>query len=155
MSEELTIHFGLASREHLRAIVSLLVDDPLGSRREIGGDELDARYVAAFAAIESDPNNELIIAEHNGTVIGTLQITYAPNLTHLGTMRATLEGVRIASSLRSSGIGTRMLDWAIDRCRSRGCRLVQLTSDLVREDAIEFYRGLGFEHTHAGLKLWL
>lgn len=155
MTEELNTHFGLASREHLSSIVSLLVDDQFGAGREIAGDELDERYVAAFAAIEADPNNELIIAEHDGSVVGTLQITYAPNLTHKGTTRATLEGVRVASSLRSSGIGTRMLNWAIERCQSRGCRLIQLTTDLERDDAMQFYRRLGFKHTHTGLKLWL
>ena len=155
MTEKLNTRFALASRDQLCAIVSLLADDQLGSSREVSGDELDERYVAAFDDIEADPNNELIIAEHGGSVVGTLQITYAPNLTHKGAMRATIEGVRVASSLRSSGIGTRMLNWAIDRCRSRGCGLVQLTSDLIRDEAIEFYCGLGFKHTHAGLKLWL
>lgn len=155
MINELNTRFALASRDQLGVIVSLLADDQLGAHRETVGNELDERYVAAFGDIEADPNNELIIAEQDGAVVGTLQITYAPNLTHKGAMRATIEGVRVTPSLRSSGIGTRMLNWAIDRCRSRGCGLVQLTSDLVRGDAIEFYRGLGFKHTHAGLKLWL
>lgn len=155
MTNEPSIHFALASRDQLSAIVSLLVDDQLGSGREIAGDELDERYIAAFDSIETDPNNELIVAEHDGSVVGTLQITYAANLTHMGAMRATIEGVRVSSRLRSSGIGTQMLNWSIDRCRSRGCRLVQLTSDLVRDDAIQFYLGMGFRHTHAGLKLWL
>lgn len=155
MTEEMNTHFAVAQRDHLCSIVSLLADDQLGSGREVAGDDLDERYVAAFDDIEADPNNELIVAEHDGLVVGTLQITYAANLTHKGAMRATIEGVRVTSGLRSSGIGTRMLEWAIDRCRSRGCLLVQLTSDLVRNDAIDFYRGLGFKHTHAGLKLWL
>ena len=155
MTEDLDTQFALASREQLSSIVALLVDDKLGSSREIVGDELDQRYVAAFDAIQADPNNELIVAEQDGAVVGTLQITYAPNLTHQGAMRATIEGVRVSSISRSSGIGTRMLDWAIDRCRSRGCGLVQLTSDLVRVESIEFYRRLGFKHSHAGLKLWL
>lgn len=155
MTEDLNTQFAVASREQLFSIVSLLVDDQLGSSREIAGEELDERYVAAFDAIEADPNNELVVAEQVGKVVGTLQITYAPNLTHKGAMRGTIEGVRVRSNYRSSGIGKRMLDWAIDRCRSRGCGLVQLTSDLVRVEAIEFYRSLGFKHSHAGLKLWL
>lgn len=149
------IHFTLAGREHLRSIINLLVDDKLGSGREIVGEELDERYITAFNEIEADRNNELVVAEKDGLVVGTLQITYAPNLTHKGSMRATIEGVRVSSDARSLGIGTQMLNWTIDRCRSRGCQLVQLTSDLVRLDAIEFYSNLGFRHTHAGLKLWL
>lgn len=155
LTQELNTHFRLAERQHLAAVVALLADDPLGSTREAPDQQLDHCYVSAFEAIEADPNNELIIAENSGSIVGTLQITYAPNLTHMGSMRATIEGVRVSSTLRSSGIGTRMLHWAIERCRSRGCRLVQLTSDLTRDDAIAFYGGLGFKHTHAGLKLWL
>ena len=136
-------------------MVTLLADDRLGANRETIGNELDSRYVSAFDAIADDPNNELVVGEQSGSIVATLQITFAPNLTHMGAMRATIEGVRVTSSLRSSGIGTRMIQWAIERCRSRGCRIVQLTSDLARTDAIEFYSRLGFEHSHAGLKLWL
>ena len=145
----------MAERQDLSTIVTLLADDQLGAMRETAGHEFDACYVSAFEAIEADINNELIVAEQAGSVVGTLQITYIPNLTHMGAMRATIEGVRVSSSLRSLGMGTCMLRWAIERCRDHGCRLVQLTSDLTREDAIAFYGGLGFKHTHAGLKLWL
>ncbi|MEM0925910.1 MAG: GNAT family N-acetyltransferase [Planctomycetota bacterium] len=155
MTEELEIHFVVATRDHLSSIVSLLADDQLGSTREIAGDELDECYLAAFGCIETDSNNELIVAEHNGSVVATLQITYAANLTHKGAMRATIEGVRVDSAFRSLGVGTRLLHWSIDRCRSRGCQVVQLTCDLIRPEALKFYEGLGFKHSHAGLKLWL
>ena len=147
------IQFRVAVREDLAAIVALLIDDPLGAKREAVGTDLHACYLDAFDAIKIDPNNELIVAENLGTIIGTLQITYTPNLTHQGAMRATIEGVRVSSGCRALGVGTRMLQWAIDRCRGRECRIVQLTSDLTRHDAISFYTDLGFAHTHAGLKL--
>ena len=149
------IQFRFAKREDLLAIVALLLDDPLGSQRETASNELQACYLEAFDAIESDPGNELIVAEKLDAVVGTLQITYTPHLTHQGSMRATIEGVRVSSAFRGSGIGTQMLQWAIQRCRVRECRIVQLTSDLTRDDAISFYKDLGFEHTHAGLKLKL
>ncbi|MFK7738261.1 MAG: GNAT family N-acetyltransferase [Pirellulaceae bacterium] len=117
------------------------------------GEGIDCCYVEAFDAIDSDPNNELIVAENSGVVIGTLQITFSPNLTHRGALRGTIEGVRVSSCCRSMGVGTEMLGWAIERCRSRNCRIVQLTSDLTRIDAISFYAEFGFEHTHAGMKL--
>ena len=44
-----------------------------------------------------------------------------------------------------------MISWAIDTCRERGCRIVQLTSDKTRHDAAEFYRALGFVASHEGL----
>ncbi len=153
MPSESDIQFRLAERGDLASIVALLVDDPLGSQREAAGVEPHTCYLDAFDAINVDPSNELIVAVDSGTIVGTLQITYAPNLTHHGAMRATIEGVRVCSKFRSLGIGTLMLRWTIDRCRSRKCRIVQLTSDLSRKDAISFYTDLGFAHTHAGLKL--
>ncbi|RQP20913.1 MAG: GNAT family N-acetyltransferase, partial [Brucella intermedia] len=47
------------------------------------------------------------------------------------------------------------IEWAIERCRERGCRLVQLTTDKSRADALRFYRSLGFIDSHEGLKLSL
>ena len=149
------ISFCVAERAHLDAIIHLLADDELGSTPEAVGTDTRASYLAAFNSISADENNELISAVESNSVIGTLQITYAPNLTHMGAWRATIEGVRVASVFRQTGVGTQMLQWAVQRCRTRGCRLVQLTSDLSRADAIAFYSKLGFVHSHAGMKLWI
>jgi GNAT superfamily N-acetyltransferase len=44
---------------------------------------------------------------------------------------------------------------AIERARTLGCRLVQLTSDRTRVDALRFYERLGFVPSHVGMKLSL
>jgi GNAT superfamily N-acetyltransferase len=43
--------------------------------------------------------------------------------------------------------------WAIEQARARACRLVQLTTDRRRSDALRFYESLGFHASHTGLKL--
>ena len=48
-----------------------------------------------------------------------------------------------------------MMEWAIQRCRERGCAIVQLTTDKSRTDAHRFYERLGFRATHEGMKLTL
>jgi GNAT superfamily N-acetyltransferase len=48
-----------------------------------------------------------------------------------------------------------MFAWAIDQCRSRGCDLVQLTTDKTRPEAHRFYERLGFVGSHIGYKLML
>lgn len=142
-----------AVRQDVPSIVALLADDPLGKRREdVGGSDL-AGYFAAFEAIDADANNELLVALNSDRIVGTLQITYAPGLSRRGAWRATLEGVRVAAELRGQGIGRALVIEAIERARARGCRLVQLTSDLSRVEAGRFYEALGFSHTHAGMKL--
>lgn len=139
----------------LPAIVRLLADDPLGARREHYELPLPPAYADAFAAIERDPNQELAVACVGDAVVGVLQITFIPSLTYQGGWRAQIEGVRIAASERSRGLGRFMFEWAIARARERGCHMVQLTTDKTRPDAIRFYQALGFVASHEGMKLRL
>lgn len=147
--------FRLAREDDLPELVRMLADDPLGARREVFSDPLAAGYTDAFAAIDADPANELIVAIRDGAPVGMLQITFVPSLTYQGGSRALIEGVRVASGARSLGIGGAMLQWAIARARQRGCMMVQLTTDKAREDALRFYEKLGFVPSHHGMKLRL
>ena len=133
----------------------MLADDPIGAKREAYGLPLPDSYYEAFAAIDQDPNNELVVAVQNTRVVGVLQLTFIPYLTYRGRGRALIEGVRVDSALRSSGVGRRLFEWAIERARARGCHMVQLTSDKERPDAIRFYESLGFAASHEGMKLHL
>jgi len=145
--------FRRARREDVASIVRLLVDDPLGARREKNADPLPPAYYDAYAAIDADPNNELVVVDLEGEIVGVLQLTFIPYLTYQGGWRALIEGVRIDSRFRSSGLGRRLFEWAIGRAVERGCHLVQLTSDKARPDAIRFYESLGFVASHEGMKL--
>lgn len=140
-------------REDVQDIVRLLADDPLGARREKYEIPLASSYLEAFAAIDADPNNELVVVDLDGQVIGVLQLTFIPYLTYQGGWRALIEGVRIDSRFRSGGLGRRLFEWAIARAVERGCHLVQLTSDKARPDAIRFYESMGFVASHEGMKL--
>ncbi|MFB9192865.1 GNAT family N-acetyltransferase [Actinomadura verrucosospora] len=147
--------FREATLDDLPEIVRLLADDPLGSTRETPGEEIPEAYFRAFAAIEKDPNNSLVVAEVAGSVAGTLQLTFIPGLTYTGSERAQIEGVRVAAEQRGAGLGQLMITWAIDRARARGCRVVQLTTDRQRPDAIRFYQKIGFRPSHMGMKYHL
>jgi ribosomal protein S18 acetylase RimI-like enzyme len=147
--------FRAATVDDLPAIVALLMDDALGKLREDLGTPINPRYLDAFAAIARDPNQLLAVADKDGEVVGCLQITFIPGLSRLGMWRGQIEAVRVASTQRGSGVGRTMMLWAIERCRERGCGLVQLTTEKRRADARRFYAGLGFEASHEGMKLTL
>ncbi|MFI6344874.1 GNAT family N-acetyltransferase [Streptomyces sp. NPDC050560] len=147
------LDFRPATADDLPALVGLLADDALGAARE-SLDDL-APYASAYRDIEEDPHQQLLVAEREGTVVGTLQLTVIPGLSHRGSARAQIEAVRIAASERGTGLGTQMIDWAVDESRRQGCRIVQLTSDASRTDAHRFYERLGFKATHVGFKLTL
>jgi GNAT superfamily N-acetyltransferase len=142
-------------RADLPDIVRMLADDMLGAKREEYASPLPESYCAAFEAIVRDPNNELVVGELDERVVAVLQLTCIPNLSRRGSWRALIEGVRVDSSVRSGGVGRRLVEWAIARAREKGCRLVQLTSDKRRRDAIRFYESLGFVASHEGMKLEL
>jgi len=144
-----------ATRDDLPAIIAMLANDHLGSKRERNADPLPDVYYRAFDAIDGDPNNEVVVAERDGKVIGTLQLTLIPNLTYQGGVRALIEGVRVDSTVRSVGIGRILFEWAIDQAKQRGCHMVQLTADKTRPDAHRFYESLGFSASHEGMKLHL
>ena len=135
------------------AIVRLLADDDIGAGRERFADPIPVVYVEAFHAIERDPNNELLVAESSGTIVGTVQVTYTPSLSRQGMWRATLEALRVASTVRGGGIGKLLVEDVIARARRRGCGLVQLTTDRRRVDAKRFYERFGFVDSHLGMKL--
>jgi GNAT superfamily N-acetyltransferase len=137
------------------AIVALLADDKLGSQREIIGTPLDQRYVDAFQAIEADANQRLVVVADGDEIVGTLQISFIPGIARMGSWRGQIEAVRIAAHRRDSGLGQKMFEWAISECKSRGCNLVQLTTDKSRTDAHRFYEKLGFKASHEGYKLAL
>lgn len=145
--------FRQAVRADLPAVIALIADDALGRTRESG--VVDAAYERAFADIEADPRNHLIVGDDDGDVVACLQLTYIPGLGRHGAERCLIEAVRVRSDRRGRGVGRELLDWAIERARERGCGLVQLTTDKSRLDAHRFYAGLGFVASHEGMKLIL
>lgn len=138
------------------AIVALLRDDFLGAARESPeGAPLPASYAAAFDEIDADPRCELVVAEEDGAVVGTMQLITLTHLSFRGARVLQLENVHVAAGRRSRGIGRRMLEWAIARARAQGCARVQLTTNKLRKDAHRFYERLGFVASHEGMKLSL
>ncbi|WP_261290708.1 GNAT family N-acetyltransferase, partial [Bordetella pertussis] len=110
-------------------------------------------YLAAFGAIDRDPNQLLAVVERAGQIIGCLQLSFIPGLSRRGLWRGQIESVRVAASERGAGTGRALFEWAIAQCRDKGCGLVQLTTDKQRADARRFYESLGFKATHEGMKL--
>jgi GNAT superfamily N-acetyltransferase len=145
-----------ATEADVAALIDLIAADQLGATRDGVRDEADlAAYIAAFQKIDADPAHVLVVAERDGHIVGTLQLSFLPGLARRGALRAQVEAVRVAQSQRGAGLGAAMMGWAIAEARRRGCALVQLTSDKARTDAHRFYERLGFVASHEGMKLAL
>ncbi len=147
------IRFRQAQHEDVGPVFGLLKDDTLGQTREM--DDI-ALYYAAFDRMLAEGNNHLIVGEdENGCVVATYQITFISGLSLSAARRAQVESVRVASHLRSQGLGHEMFDDVRARAIAAGCSLIQLTMNQSRKDAERFYTGLGFVPSHTGFKLYL
>lgn len=144
-----------AVRDDLPGIVAMLHDDGLGKNREDPSLPLDARYIAAFERLDGHDDHLMLVLQQDDGVVGYLQLSFIPGLSRRGMLRGHIEAVRIAGDRRGQGLGTILLNHAIDECRARGCGLVQLTSDKKRADARRFYERAGFVAAHEGFKLQL
>ena len=131
----------------------MLADDELGSQRERCEDPLPESYYTAFEQINNDSNQQLIVAELDGKVIGTLHLMFLPSISYQGGLRAQVESVRVDRQYQNQGIGSEMMKWTIERAKERGAHMVQLTTHKSRQDAHRFYERLGFQGSHLGMKL--
>ncbi|MFE5910238.1 GNAT family N-acetyltransferase [Streptomyces wedmorensis] len=142
-----------ATRAELPAVLALLADEE--KVVDPGSITVTPAYERAFADIEGDPRNEVLVLVDGDLVVGCLQATYIPGLGKGGAERALIEAVRIRADRRGGGLGRELMERAAARAKERGCALVQLTSDKQRTDAHRFYASLGFARSHDGFKLKL
>jgi len=136
------------------AIIALLADDAISaSRGDVAAVDDVPAYTAGLESVLADPSNDLLVAEHEGTLVGTFQLTRIPGMSRRGATRLLVEAVRVRSDLRSSGVGSALMRWTTDvAAPALGTPMVQLTSDAKRVDAHRFYERLGFIGSHRGFK---
>lgn len=143
-----------ATPEDIGPLIALLSDDPISAARgDVAADDDRPAYATALTEILAEPSNDLLVVEHDGVVVGTLQLTSIPGMARRGSRRLLVEAVRVRSDLRSSGVGSTVMRWVSDiAAPALGAALVQLTSDAAREDAHRFYERLGYVGSHVGFK---
>ncbi len=151
----MTLTYRKAVEADLPYIVQLLTEDAVRVTDDRPDEPFHPRYVAAMRELDSDPNQMMMLAVLNGETVGTIQLTFIPGIAGLGTKRCLVEAVHISPAHRSKGLGTQMIQWAIEQARHRGCGMVQLTSNKKRLDAHRFYERLGFLKSHEGFKNYL
>lgn len=144
-----------AEREDLPRIVALYRTDELTRKHHGAGGDIEPGYYGAFEAIERDARNRLLVAERAGEIVGSFQLTFVPDMQPDGRDVAIVENVIVDGAVRSGGVGSAMMRWAVEEARRHGCSQVKLTSNNKREDAHRFYLRLGFEATHTGFKILL
>jgi GNAT superfamily N-acetyltransferase len=142
-----------AVRADLEAIVALLHEDVI---REVDESSVAASsYADAFDEITGDAHQQLLLGEVDGEVVATGQLTWVRHLTYVGGLMCVVESVRVRSDLRGAGLGRALMEHVIELARGRGAARVELTTNVQRTRAQQFYRELGFVASHVGMKYYL
>lgn len=137
---EPTLEIRPATQTDLPAILALYAEIELGG----SGTDL-ARAERVFERIRRYPNYTVYVAVADGVIIGTFALLIMDNLAHDGAPSGIVEDVVVHPSRQGQGIGKQMMLLAMERCRSAGCYKLVLSSNLVREQAHQFYESLGFK----------
>jgi len=124
------------------------------SQAELGQSPSLDDYRQVYAQICSLPGYELLVAEEEGEVIGTIVLLIVPNLSHNASPWALVENVVVDESYRRQGIGSLLMEYAMAQARQAGCYRIVLSSDKRRDEAHQFYRSLGFEASSHGFRLY-
>ena len=144
-----------AREDDLAALVAIFAADAVGGHGDTTDPDAFDDYLRAFNVIDASSNEQLFVAEIDGDVVGTFQIMFNRTLTGRGGLAMIIEAVQTRGDTRGRGIGAAMIKHAIAEAERRGCRLVQLASNMARTDAHRFYERLGFARSHFGFKMKL
>ena len=152
-SQELLIRE--AQESDLAALIALFAADAMGGHGDTSDPSAYDDYLRAFHIISASSNQTLYAAGLDGEIVGTFQTTVMTSLNARGSSVMIIEAVQTRGDLRGQGIGAQMINFCVAEAKSRGMRLVQLTSNAQRKDAHRFYERLGFKPSHLGFKMTL
>jgi GNAT superfamily N-acetyltransferase len=111
--------------------------------------------MSLLKVISTLPSRQLLVAEVDGKVVGTVDLLIVANLTHNGAPWAIVENVVVDEIVRRRGVGSALIDEVVRRCSDAGCYKVQLLSNKQRTQAHGFYRSVGFEAVAEGFRRFL
>lgn len=138
-----------AKFEDLAHIVDILIGGSLHPESE-NRDDLEP-YWSAIGEVRQ-LSGEVFVADEGGVIVGVCQVVIFRNIGSHGQRVAEIENVHVRHDRRSHGIGAQLIAACEDHARDRGCRRVQLTSNVERVDAHRFYDRLGYQASHKGFK---
>lgn len=130
-----------AMREDLSVILSLLEMLEVSSRKTLPLEHAER----IFSRISQYPNYDIFVARINDEIVGCFSLLIMDNLAHGGLPSAIVEDVIVAPTWQRKGIGTRMMQCAVERSQAAKCYKLVLSSNMTREVAHCFYEKFGFK----------
>lgn len=131
-----TVDIRVATEDDLPAVTALQSQSTRSS--------LEAA-IPIFRRMTSYPNYKIYIAQVCAQTVGTFTLLVMDNLGHGGAPIAIIENVVVDEFHRRSGIGRRLMEYAIHVSQKHGCYKVILASNIKLTNAHAFYEALGFK----------
>ncbi len=137
-------HADPSDAEQLTRLADAVSAEPEGWLISVAGEWRSAGDERRFLkALRRYPHAAVFVAEHDdGTLVGRLSIGRDPHpaSTHVGDV-----GLMVALGARRQGVGTQLLEAAVDWAREAGVRKLELHVFPWNEAAIALYEAFGFE----------
>jgi GNAT superfamily N-acetyltransferase len=106
--------------------------------------DVDAQVRGLTAIIGNPAIGTILIARDNNVAIGMVNLLFTVS-TALGERVALLEDMVVTESARGTGVGSQLINHAIDTARAAGCKRMTVLSDRDNTAAHRFYQRHGFE----------
>jgi ribosomal protein S18 acetylase RimI-like enzyme len=97
---------------------------------------------ARLRELSASDDQALLVAESEGRAVAWIQTEVSRVFEAL--RQAEICGLVVDEAFRSSGIGRRLVEEAERWARARGCRVIRVRSNVIRERAHAFYRRAGY-----------
>lgn len=94
--------------------------------------------------IEHPEIGSILVARRQDKIVGMVNLLYTVS-TALGERVAILEDMVVAPAMRGSGIGSKLIERAVEHARCNGCRRITLLTDQTNQAAQRFYGRHGFK----------
>ena len=116
---------------------------------QLGYEVKEAQAVERLATMQAE-DRLVLVTERDGEVIGCLS-TSLMRVLHRPAPVGRISMMVVDEALRGRGIGAALVRAAEEALAERGCRLVEVTSNLRRAEAHRFYERLGYARTSVRL----
>ena len=142
----------VAAQADLPRILELLdqIDESMYPQRDDAG---QATRLSVFREIAADPRQHLLVAEVDGSIVGTVHLIVIHHFSRSCKPSGLLESMVVDEAYRRKGVGAALLREAQRLALGTGCYKLALSSNLARRGAHRFYSRLGWTRTHYGFSL--
>lgn len=108
-----------------------------------------SEFARRFRTLLARDDVAVVLADDSGRDVGFAFLTLRPTPYYDGSF-AQLEELYVVPALRDQGIGTQILEMAIETVRANGAAEMHINVDEIDEDTRRFYERHGFSNIEAG-----